>query len=155
MPSAQPSHPVTIGWIEHALPDASHYYIHPSKPIITDIDLRNSYHLRAVSDYLNGDREVPAGWELWLRDEGTTGRDIKVVESWVDHVRKVLLDVPVIRQGNHDREYYCIGLNGCSSCMLVLLVFLPFVTQGSRWRSSTGHSWKRIQTFLPKHEPKP
>ncbi|KDQ63953.1 hypothetical protein JAAARDRAFT_213726 [Jaapia argillacea MUCL 33604] len=86
------------GWIEYVLPDSVVYFFHPSMHITTDINLRNSKKLDVVTAYLeNGLPEEsglpPMGWELWLRDAGSShrqGHDFVPVKHWVHHGARVL-----------------------------------------------------------------
>ncbi|KAI0940341.1 hypothetical protein AcV5_001475 [Taiwanofungus camphoratus] len=85
----------TLGWTEHVLPDSSFYYAHAGMRVSTDIDLRNAKKLDRVTEYLEKKlpEEIalpPQGWELWLRDAGTTRHDFKPLRNWVNHKARTL-----------------------------------------------------------------
>ncbi len=80
-----------LGWIEYLLPDASFYYVHPTLRVTTDIDLRNSKKLTAVSSYFERYKDgAPVGLELWLceKQDKRKKRDTALVEWWVDHGKR-------------------------------------------------------------------
>jgi hypothetical protein len=88
----------SIGWQEIVLPDGSSYYSNSTLHVVTDIDLRNSERLDAVTTFLEGrDMDIlpPQGWELWLRDAGASTTTFIPAKAWVHHgTRMVLFDAP-------------------------------------------------------------
>lgn len=90
----------SIGWQEIVLPDGSSYFSNSTLHVVTDIDLRNSERLDAVTTFLEGrDMDIlpPQGWELWLRDAGesTSHTTFIPAKAWVHHgTRMVLIERP-------------------------------------------------------------
>jgi len=89
-----------LGWIEYHLPDGTFYYVHPTRRVTTDVNLRTEKVLNAVTAYLENDCEevAPSGCELWLRDSNATrrsggSRSLEPQSSWVNHhTRSVVID---------------------------------------------------------------
>ncbi|KAF9445219.1 hypothetical protein P691DRAFT_282686 [Macrolepiota fuliginosa MF-IS2] len=83
-----------LGWIEYHLPDGMFYYVHPTRRVTTDVNLRTEKVLTAVTGYLENVKEnVPSGCELWLRDAGTPRKGFVPSKSWVNHqTRSVIVD---------------------------------------------------------------
>lgn len=88
-----------LGWIEYHLPDGTFYYVHPTRRVTTDVNLRIEKVLNAVTAYLENDcgEIAPSGCELWLRDSNTalgSGRkSLEPQNSWVNHqTRSVVVD---------------------------------------------------------------
>ncbi|KAJ3567977.1 hypothetical protein NP233_g6017 [Leucocoprinus birnbaumii] len=95
-----------LGWIEYHLPDGTFYYVHPTRRVTTDVNLRTEKMLNAVTTYLDNEckETAPAGCELWLRDSSvdrsssssSSGRPRKSFEPqkcWVNHqTRSVVID---------------------------------------------------------------
>lgn len=89
-----------LGWIEYHLPNGTFYYVHPTRRVTTDVNLRMEKTLNAVTAYLENDCEevAPSGCELWLRDsdtirEGGRSRSFEPQNSWVNHqTRSVVID---------------------------------------------------------------
>ncbi|KAE9405550.1 hypothetical protein BT96DRAFT_812096 [Gymnopus androsaceus JB14] len=118
-----PSHSSTprlnhLGWIEYALPDTTVYYSHPTLRVITDVDLRSITKLDAVTAYLEHRRlhdgsGTPPGFELWLRQNDSTGsgaahgkstkkkralgkmKEFVPVRYWVDHRKRIVTSDPI------------------------------------------------------------
>jgi hypothetical protein len=90
-----------LGWIEYVLPDASAYYVHPTLRVTTDVDLRNTKKLEAVTAYFdNKSAGAPVGLEIWLQELVTTKRGSVPTIFWVDHrKRSVASDPPMTRDG--------------------------------------------------------
>lgn len=83
----------SMGWQENVLPDGSRYFSNPTLHVVTDIDLRNSERLDAVTSFLEGgDMDIlpPQGWELWLRDAGESTTFIPA-KAWVHHGTRMVL----------------------------------------------------------------
>ncbi|KAG5339845.1 hypothetical protein C0989_003302 [Termitomyces sp. Mn162] len=62
-----------FGWIEYQLPDRTVYYVHPTRRVTADIDLRDEKRLDAINIYFerHGDGvSAPVGMELWLLEDG-------------------------------------------------------------------------------------
>ncbi|KAG6901291.1 hypothetical protein C0995_014035 [Termitomyces sp. Mi166 len=62
-----------FGWIEYRLPDGTVYYVHPTRRVTADIDLRDDRRLDAINAYFERHGEgasAPAGLELWFREDG-------------------------------------------------------------------------------------
>ncbi|KAG6809666.1 hypothetical protein H0H93_015611, partial [Arthromyces matolae] len=76
------------GWIEYQLPDSTVYYVHPTRRVTADIDLRDERRLDALNAYFDRERDAPLGMELWLVEEGLDGGR---KPSWRPPVR-VLID---------------------------------------------------------------
>lgn len=77
------------------------YYVHPTRRVTTDIDLRLDKKLDAITGYLiHHYRErdsAPAGMELWLREAEAKGKrgakPLPPIRCWVDHrKRSVVID---------------------------------------------------------------
>ncbi|KXN82470.1 hypothetical protein AN958_02531 [Leucoagaricus sp. SymC.cos] len=83
-----------LGWIEYHLPDGTFYYVHPTRRVTTDVNLRTEKILKSVTDYLDSSKEcVPSGCEMWLRDVGTSRKGFVPSRSWVNHqARTVVVD---------------------------------------------------------------
>lgn len=80
----------SLGWLEYSLPDSTSYYVHPTLRITSDIDLRDTKKLDAVSSYIDGGQiqKLPVGTELWLRDgpsKKSKGDVFTAVRYWIDH----------------------------------------------------------------------
>ena len=41
-----------LGWLEYHLPDGSFYYVHPTRKVTTDVNLRDEKVLSEVTVYL-------------------------------------------------------------------------------------------------------
>lgn len=66
-----------FGWIEYHLPDGTVYYVHPTRRVTADIDLRDERRLDAVNAYFERHRDgasAPAGMELWLIEDWANDR---------------------------------------------------------------------------------
>jgi hypothetical protein len=84
----------SVGWQEFSLPDGARYFSNPTLHIVTDVDLRNSGRLDAISAFLDGrESEVlpPPEWELWLRDAGEPTTASFPLKAWVHHVARMVL----------------------------------------------------------------
>lgn len=89
-----------LGWIEYHLPNGTFYYVHPTRRVTTDVNLRMEKVLNAVTAYLENDCEevVPSGCELWLRDSNIARgsgrkRSFEPQSNWVNHqTRSVIID---------------------------------------------------------------
>jgi hypothetical protein len=83
-----------LGWIEYHLPDGTFYYVHPTRRVTTDVNLRTEKVLNAVTAYLENVKDTaPSGCELWLRDDGTSKKRFTPSRSWVNHqTRSVVVD---------------------------------------------------------------
>lgn len=85
----------TLGWSEHVLPDNFMYYSHRDLRVVTDVDLRNSKKLHAITEYLDRKHPFeivlpPLGWELWLRDDSKLAYEFIAVKAWVNHRDRLL-----------------------------------------------------------------
>ncbi|EAU87242.2 hypothetical protein CC1G_12460 [Coprinopsis cinerea okayama7 len=95
-----------LGWLEYHLPDGTFYYVHPTRKIITDLNLRLDKVLTDVTNFLengsgSGFGAIPRitgkdvatpGMEIWLRDVGNKKGFIPV-KCYVDHhARTVTVD---------------------------------------------------------------
>ncbi|KAG6868116.1 hypothetical protein C0993_007494 [Termitomyces sp. T159_Od127] len=66
-----------FGWIEYHLPDGIVYYVHPTRRVTADIDLRDERRLDAMNMYFERHRDgvsAPAGMELWLIEDRANSR---------------------------------------------------------------------------------
>ncbi|KAH9482108.1 hypothetical protein JR316_0004203 [Psilocybe cubensis] len=69
-----------LGWLEYSLPDGTVYYVHPTRKVTTDVNLRSETLLEAVELWLDerkgrdGDNENLAGIEAWLREVKNVGK---------------------------------------------------------------------------------
>ncbi|KAF8076962.1 hypothetical protein FPV67DRAFT_1715819 [Lyophyllum atratum] len=60
-----------LGWLEYQLPDGTVYYVHPTRRVTADLDLREERTLEALSAYFEDHKDcggAPQGMELWLRE---------------------------------------------------------------------------------------
>ncbi|KAI9512451.1 hypothetical protein F5148DRAFT_1279786 [Russula earlei] len=91
----------SIDWQECSLPDGTRYYVNPTLHTITDVDLRNTERLNAVTRFLNGrnmEDVPPPEWELWLRDSCESTTVFIPHRTWVHHgSRMVLFERPGLR----------------------------------------------------------
>ena len=79
-----------LGWTEYRLPDNTVYYVHPTRRITTDIDMREDKMLdRAVA--LLKRKVVPPGLELWFREREHTKKAFFARMFWVDHGRRTVV----------------------------------------------------------------
>jgi hypothetical protein len=84
-----------LGWIEYQLPDRTVYYVHPTRRVTTDVDLRIDSVLDIVTEYINRLKEgsAPQGMELWVR-EGQKSKPkhgfLVPTRCWVDHRKRVV-----------------------------------------------------------------
>lgn len=83
-----------LGWIEYHLPDGTFYYVHPTRRVTTDVNLRTEKILNSVTVYLENVKEsAPSGCELWLTDAGNPKKGFVPRKSWVNHqTRSVLVE---------------------------------------------------------------
>ncbi|TFY80046.1 hypothetical protein EWM64_g3967 [Hericium alpestre] len=96
-----------LGWREHILPNGSLYFFNSSLRVTTDVDLRISNKLEAVTTFL-GKRDgmenlipPPEGWEMWLRDGSASKTEFAPARAWVDHITKVVsFKQPSVRSGD-------------------------------------------------------
>jgi len=86
-----------LGWIEYQLPDGTLYYVHPTRRVTTDVDLRVDTVLDIVTAYLERQKDgnVPQGLEMWVREgqpqKSRSRRGSLVpVRCWVDHRKRVV-----------------------------------------------------------------
>lgn len=157
----------SLGWTEFLLPDSSIYYHHRGMRITTDIILRNTKKLEAVTEYL--DRKLPEevslapeGWELWLRDADISKHGFSPIRSWVNHNAKALsFDPPPARAGevatlpDHitdddrlDMEYrYWAFVEGHPSHIL-----LP---ESAHREAMDALQWSYTDCLLPTNQPTP
>ncbi|PPQ77168.1 hypothetical protein CVT25_010796 [Psilocybe cyanescens] len=70
-----------LGWLEYHLPDGTVYYVHPTRKVTTDVNLRSESHLEAVELWLeerrgrDGDEDDRVGVEAWLREVKKVGKN--------------------------------------------------------------------------------
>ncbi|KAI9512449.1 hypothetical protein F5148DRAFT_903461 [Russula earlei] len=91
----------SIDWQECSLPDGTRYYVNPTLHTITDVDLRNTERLDAVTRFLDRcDMEdvPPPEWELWLRDSSESRTVFIPHRAWVHHGLRILV---FERPGSH------------------------------------------------------
>lgn len=98
--SVWPVHPVDhgprlhdLGWIEYQLPDGTVYYVHPTRRVTTDIDLREDKKLDAITVYFENHKDsggAPAGMEMWLQNAELTKRGFAPARVWVDHRARIV-----------------------------------------------------------------
>lgn len=83
-----------LGWIEYHLPDGTFYYVHPTRRVTTDVNLRTEKVLNSVTVYLENVKDnVPTGCEMWLRDIGSSKKGFMPTRSWVNHqTRSVIVE---------------------------------------------------------------
>ena len=80
------------------------YYVHPTRRVTTDVDLRTDSVLDIVTAYLERQKEgsAPQGMELWVR-EGQKSRSkqglLVPMRCWVDH-RKRLVQLDRVGEAN-------------------------------------------------------
>ena len=86
-----------LGWIEYQLPDGTVYYVHPTRRVTTDVDLRVDTVLDIVAAYLERQKDgnVPQGMEMWVREghaQKSRSRQsgLVPVRCWVDHRKRVV-----------------------------------------------------------------
>jgi hypothetical protein len=120
-----------LGWIEYQLPDGTIYYVHPTRHVTTDVDLRVDKVLDIVTAYLEQQKDgnVPQGMELWVREgqaqrlKSTQGV-LVLVRCWVDHMKRVVQfdhvnEASGSAKGKNveadDRECYEFCRFGCSN----------------------------------------
>lgn len=83
-----------FGWIEYQPPGGTIYYVHPTRRITADLDLRDDKVLDSVNRYFEhpkDGRPAPVGMELWLR-EGESGKQgFRPVRHYlVNHEKKAV-----------------------------------------------------------------
>ena len=90
-----------LGWIEYQLPDNTMYYVHPTRRMTTDIDMREDKKLDEVVIFLerHGGTVVPLGMELWIREGEHTKKGFSLKMFWVDHGRRTLVPHKEPRHG--------------------------------------------------------
>ncbi|TFK20580.1 hypothetical protein FA15DRAFT_658990 [Coprinopsis marcescibilis] len=105
-----------LGWLEYHLPDGTFYYVHPTKRITTDLNLRQDKSLSDVTNFLensstgfgggsrfsNG-KEGP-GIEVWLRDLGSAKKGFVPVKCYVDHHSRTVTVDRVEETGRGSRK---------------------------------------------------
>jgi hypothetical protein len=87
--------PISLGWMEYALPDSSFYYFHGLTRCVTDVDLRDPRKLDAVTGYIDRIIEEAPGpdWDCWLRDVSALKDQFEPWTLWAQHSSKVITDV--------------------------------------------------------------
>jgi hypothetical protein len=96
-----------LGWIEYHLPDETVYYVHPTRRMITDVDLRIDSTLDVVTTFLKRkDGNLPKGTELWIREGPRSKQGFVVPSGWrVDHMKQVVhFDCANEASGNAKRK---------------------------------------------------
>ncbi|KAG6876373.1 hypothetical protein C0992_013180 [Termitomyces sp. T32_za158] len=83
-----------FGWIEYHLPDGIVYYVHPTRRVTADIDLRDERRLDAINAYFERHRDgasAPAGMELWLMEDDANDRrrPLRPLRFLVNHSLKM------------------------------------------------------------------
>lgn len=83
-----------LGWIEYHLPDGTFYYVHPTRRVTTDVNLRVERILNGVTAFLENLKDnVPTGCEMWLRAGRDSKKGFVPVRSWVNHqTRSVIIE---------------------------------------------------------------
>ncbi|KAF9552621.1 hypothetical protein CPC08DRAFT_768163 [Agrocybe pediades] len=109
------------GWLEYRLPDGSVYYVHPTRRLTTDVDLRSERMLMAVEKWvdekdgenggfdgdglggLRGGKTINVGVEGWLKEaksaaggqkkpaKGQSYQPVFFERFWVDHIRRTVV----------------------------------------------------------------
>ena len=99
-----------LGWLEYHLPDGTVYYVHPTRKITTDVNLRKDVVLDALEAWLDertgpdGESSVNVGVEAWVKgvssgkggkkvSKGRNGKgDLFIFERyWVDHIARTVV----------------------------------------------------------------
>ncbi|KAF8967511.1 hypothetical protein BDZ97DRAFT_1755936 [Flammula alnicola] len=105
-----------LGWLEYHLPDGTIYYVHPTRRVTTDVNLRLERVLTAVEAWMDERRDetLDVGVEAWLREVkdgkkggakagGRGGKKGDVViyfeRYWVDHHART-----VVKDDEEDRR---------------------------------------------------
>ncbi|KAI9512436.1 hypothetical protein F5148DRAFT_902127 [Russula earlei] len=84
----------SVDWQEFSLPDGTHYFANSTLHTITDVDLRNTEKLDAVTRFLDRcDKEdlPPPEWELWLRDGGEPTTLFIPHRAWIHHGSRMVV----------------------------------------------------------------
>lgn len=88
-----------LGWIEYHLPDGTAYYVHPTRRVTTDVDMRVDSVLDIVTAFLERQKNVSVlqGMEMWIRgslaqkSKSKSRQSVLVpVRCWVDHKKRVV-----------------------------------------------------------------
>lgn len=69
------------------------YYVHPTRRVTTDIDLRQNKILDAITAYFENYKDsggAPPGLEIWIRDAQVTKRGFAPERFWVDHRQRIV-----------------------------------------------------------------
>ncbi|KAI0319133.1 hypothetical protein OF83DRAFT_846321 [Amylostereum chailletii] len=77
------------GWCAYAGIGVPDYFYHSATRTVTDIDLRSSSALNAISDMMNETGDIlppPEGWEQWLCAMSTEGG--LPIQCWINHETK-------------------------------------------------------------------
>jgi hypothetical protein len=123
-----------LGWIEYQLPDGTVYYVHPTRRVTTDVDLRIESILDIVTAFLERQKDgiVQQGMELWIREGQTqkfkSRQGILVpMRCWVDH-RKRAVQFDHVNEANgnargknvvaDDRKWYKNLVGTCSDAWI-------------------------------------
>jgi hypothetical protein len=75
-----------LGWIEY---DRMVYYVHPTRHVTTDADLRIDSVLDIVTEYINRlrDGSAPQGIEMWVREgQAQKSSRSRSMAFWADEV---------------------------------------------------------------------
>ncbi|KAI9509558.1 hypothetical protein F5148DRAFT_741028 [Russula earlei] len=83
-----------IGWQEYLILDGTRYFSNATLHVVTDVDLRKSEELDAVTRFLDGpDTEIlpPPQWELWLRDGNESTQGFIPVKVWIHHGARMVV----------------------------------------------------------------
>jgi len=69
------------------------YYVHPTRRVTTDIDMREDKMLDAVVAFLehHSGPVVPLGLELWIREGEQIKKGFPPRMFWVDHGRRTVV----------------------------------------------------------------
>ncbi|GLB34349.1 hypothetical protein LshimejAT787_0112330 [Lyophyllum shimeji] len=91
-----------LGWLEYQLPDGTTYYVHPTRRVCADLDLRDEDTIEALVAYF--ERRIdgsgaPAGMELWLSGEEKSkrrrkGNGFEPMRLWVNHKLRTAMVEP-------------------------------------------------------------
>ncbi|KAF8871776.1 hypothetical protein CPB84DRAFT_1800451 [Gymnopilus junonius] len=90
-----------LGWLEYHLPDGTVYYVHPTRRVTTDSNLRKESVLAALEAWFelrNLDDNVNVGVEGWVREVSVDGNGMQNPQPvlsferyWVNHIAQTVI----------------------------------------------------------------
>ncbi|KAF8884339.1 hypothetical protein BD779DRAFT_1537099 [Infundibulicybe gibba] len=145
------------GWRECILPNRNLYYVHSTRQVVVDVDLRDDGILDAVMAHLESRNDgalVPKHQELWLQNTGSHERGFVPLWCLVDHQeRSATFDTPHEASGDSGDDK--LNAESCYwSFMEAHPVHAP-VPQGAQAEALAALTWNWTDQLLPSRRSAP